>query len=769
MELGVKFRVDTSGKVTGIKFYKGAGNGGTHVGSLWTKTGILLGRVTFTNETASGWQKANFTTPITISANTTYIVSYHAIQGHYPYTFDYFLNQGVDNGPIHALKNGVDGPNGLYVYTGTPKFPVNSYRSANYWVDIIFKDNSPTPTPTKKPTVTPTKTPTPKPPTSTPTRTPTPTRISTPTPTVQMSNKPLLIITSATNRFTNYYEEILRAEGMNIFESRDITTLNSTLLNTYHIAILGEMSLNASQVSLLTTWVQQGGKLIAMKPDGQLSTLLGIVKGPTTVSDGYLLFDTSQKPGIGLVGETIQFHGSSDLYTLNAGTTKFATLYSSDTSALPNPAVTFKTVGTSGGQGVAFSYDLARSVVYTRQGNPSWAGQERDGDSLGIIRSDDLFYGNAVISPSPDWVNLNKVAIPQADEQQRFLVNLIYKMMEDRKPLPKFWYLPFGKKAAVLMTGDDHGRGGTAGRFDYYKSVSPVGCLVDRWECIRSSSYLYPWGTTVMTDSQAASYTNDGFEVGLHVDTNCANWTPAFLDSTFNTQLNQFKSKFPSILLPNSERNHCVTWSDWATQPKTEQKYGIRLDTTYYYWPGSWIANRPGMFTGSGFPQRFADVDGTVIDVYQAVTQMTDESGQTYPYTIDTLLDRALGATGYYGIFTANMHTDKVTSVGSDAIIASAKARGVSVVSARQVLKWLDGRNTSSLTISSWTGNELSFDVVVGDGSTGLMAMVPSTFGGENISSVKKNGIAVNYSIETIKGVSYAMFETSSGNYSVWY
>ena len=64
------------------------------------------------------------------------------------------------------------------------------------------------------------------------------------------------------------------------------------------------------------------------------------------------------------------------------------------------------------------------------------------------------------------------------------------------------------------------------------------------------------------------------------------------------------------------------------------------------------------MFTGSGMPMRFADPDGSMIDVYQATTQMTDESGQTYPEHIDTLLDNALGSKGYYGVFTANMHTD---------------------------------------------------------------------------------------------------------------
>lgn len=112
--------------------------------------------------------------------------------------------------------------------------------------------------------------------------------------------------------------------------------------------------------------------------------------------------------------------------------------------------MTLHSVGTNGGQAVAFTYDLARSVVYTRQGNPAWAGQERDGTAP--IRSDDLFFGNAAGDAQPDWVDLNKVAIPQADEQQRLLANIISTVNDDRKPLPRFWYFPRNEKAVVVMT-----------------------------------------------------------------------------------------------------------------------------------------------------------------------------------------------------------------------------------------------------------------------------------------------------------------------------
>jgi hypothetical protein len=62
-ELGVAFRSDTSGYVTGIRFYKSSANTGTHVGNLWTSTGSLLATATFTAETASGWQQVNFSSP----------------------------------------------------------------------------------------------------------------------------------------------------------------------------------------------------------------------------------------------------------------------------------------------------------------------------------------------------------------------------------------------------------------------------------------------------------------------------------------------------------------------------------------------------------------------------------------------------------------------------------------------------------------------------------------------------------------------------------
>lgn len=149
VELGVKFKSDMPGVITGIRFYKGSTNTGTHIGTLWDSTGRVLARATFSNETTTGWQQVNFGQPVAINANAVYVASYLAPKGHYSITQRYFANGGVDNPPLHALSNSVS-PNGVYKYGGG--FPTNTWNSSNYWVDVVF-NTSPS-ADTTRPTVT---------------------------------------------------------------------------------------------------------------------------------------------------------------------------------------------------------------------------------------------------------------------------------------------------------------------------------------------------------------------------------------------------------------------------------------------------------------------------------------------------------------------------------------------------------------------------------------------------------------------------------------
>jgi hypothetical protein len=840
IEIGIKFHSDIDGVVTALRFYKGAANTGAHVGHLWSGGGRLLARATFTNESPSGWQEAALTPPVALTADVTYVASYHSASGFFAFDKDAFAAAGVNAPPLHALRSGADGPNGVFRY-GASGFPTTGAAN-NYWVDVVLQVNagsdtappamvSQTPAPDAKDvplasavraTFSESIDPASVRSSSFELRDPsgvrlpvmisydagTRTVIAAPTSGLLAQTTytaalirgpagvrdragnalaadvswsfttaaaavvpdagpggPILIVASASNPFGRYYAEILSAEGLNEFRVTDITRVTPEVLAGYDVAILGEMPLTPGTVAMLTQWVSSGGNLIAMRPGKALAGLLGLADQASTLANAYLRVDTAAAPGAGIVGETIQFHGAADRYAVTSASV-IALLFSDAATATTSPAVTLASVGTGGGQAAAFTFDLARSIIYTRQGNPAWAGQERDG--VTPIRSNDLFFGAGPRDAQPDWIDLNKVAIPQADEQQRLLANLILHMNRARKPLPRFWYLPRAAKAALVMTGDDHGTGGTAGRFTQYKGLSAPGCQSANWECIRSTSYIYN-STPGMEDAASSGFVREGFEVALHVTSQCENWTRATLSAFYTDQIARFRAQRPSVPAVQTNRTHCIAWSDYVTQAKVARAHGVRFDTNYYFYPANWVQNRPGLFTGSAMPMRFADLDGTTIDVYQAVTQMNDESGQTYPFTADTLFDRALGPLGYFGVFTANMHTDLPTEQPSDATVHSAIARGIPVVSAKQMLDWLDGRNRSAFGAIAFDGNTLTFTIAAASRSNGLTAMVPTQARGAALTGLSRNGSPVSFTRQVIKGVSYAFFDGAAGTYAATY
>ncbi|HKU18657.1 MAG TPA: DUF4082 domain-containing protein [Candidatus Saccharimonadales bacterium] len=139
IELGLRFKSDVAGYVTGVRFYKSAQNTGVHTGNLWDNKGNLLAMVTFSNESTSGWQTANFTQPVSVAANTVYVISYHAPNGHYSYNTRYFSRNAYTNGHLTAIKTSSTRPNGIYTKNANQSvFPSTSANGTNYWVDVLF-------------------------------------------------------------------------------------------------------------------------------------------------------------------------------------------------------------------------------------------------------------------------------------------------------------------------------------------------------------------------------------------------------------------------------------------------------------------------------------------------------------------------------------------------------------------------------------------------------------------------------------------------------
>jgi len=135
-ELGLRIMSQVPGFITGLRFYKTPRNYGKHIGYLWTAAGTMLASVTFRNESANGWQQANFPTPIAIDANTVYVVSYWSPNGYYADDAGYFATSGITNEMLYTPPDGQYGPNGSYA--PNIAFPASSVNSSNYWVDVVF-------------------------------------------------------------------------------------------------------------------------------------------------------------------------------------------------------------------------------------------------------------------------------------------------------------------------------------------------------------------------------------------------------------------------------------------------------------------------------------------------------------------------------------------------------------------------------------------------------------------------------------------------------
>ena len=130
VELGMKFTASSGGTISGIRYYKGPQDAGTHTGTLWSSTGTQLARATFTSETASGWQTVNFASPVAITAGTTYVASYHS-NGFYAADSNYFAS-AISNGPLTAPASDASGGNGVYAYGSASLFPTNTFNRTNF-------------------------------------------------------------------------------------------------------------------------------------------------------------------------------------------------------------------------------------------------------------------------------------------------------------------------------------------------------------------------------------------------------------------------------------------------------------------------------------------------------------------------------------------------------------------------------------------------------------------------------------------------------------
>jgi hypothetical protein len=213
--------------------------------------------------------------------------------------------------------------------------------------------------------------------------------------------------------------------------------------------------------------------------------------------------------------------------------------------------------------------------------------------------------------------------------------------------------------------------------------------------------------------------------------------------------------------------------------------HGIALDTNFYDW-GAWLQKPDGTWphgyiTGSAQSMKFIRADGTILPLYQQLTELADEQlitgagfgwenlNDAQAITVSQqLIDASLA--GDYAALMAQFHVDyyATTQAWAEGTMDYANAHGVPIWNADQWLNFVETRHDANYGSVAWnnTTGTLSFQLTAtGTVGVNLTTMLPLAYGGKTLKSVSVDGGAASYSVQTIKGVSVAFVGVPAGNH----
>ena len=320
------------------------------------------------------------------------------------------------------------------------------------------------------------------------------------------------------------------------------------------------------------------------------------------------------------------------------------------------------------------------------------------------------------------------------------------------------------------MSGDDHARRRRrrhGERFDRYKAASPAGCSVAHWQCVRSTSYIYP--AAPLTNAQAAGIhrrrlRGGAASAGRRLPTR--RWLAGDAGRAASTRSStQFQREVHRASRPrSSSRTHCVTWPDWASGAEGRARPRDPDGHELLPLPRRWIGAKPGFMTGGGFPMRFADLDGTLIDVYQAEHEH-DRRGRPGVSGDRRRAARQRARPERLLRLLRRQHPQRQpgTAAGrrGDRRLGPGARRADDLRQA--AAQWTDGRNASTIRGLNWSGGTFTFVTTVGAGANGLQTMLPMQGPTGTLSALTCGGSPRPYTVQTIKGIQYAMFDTVTG------
>lgn len=581
---------------------------------------------------------------------------------------------------------------------------------------------------------------------------------------------PILIIATDSD-FGTYTVEILKTEGFNSFmvDSLNSGKITSSYLKQFDLIILTECKIESTSKKMFEEYVKDGGNLIAFRPDTTISELFGITPVGGNIHEGYIAVDTNAEQGKGVTSEIMQFHGVADKYSIS-NAKSIATLLVDKLSNKGFPGVVSNNYGK--GHTIAFLYNLPKSIVYTRQGNPLSAGIEKDG--IPGLRGMDLF--------TDGWVDNSKNTLNQADQQMTLLSNCIQKLNKNTKPLPRLWYFPDTLNCLAVL--DNDGEDNNETDFEsQFRDIDSMGAKMT----------IYIKDVDKVSKEWVDKWTSKGFEIAGHPDDtrNATNPTWNSMDRALQYKIDQINTEYGLDVRTNV--NHWFVWcgndengqQDFGAQARLEAIHGIEMDGNYAHYDinsnqVSHYLGAPGInqgnFTGSGLVMKYADTKGRTVNVYQRFNSVYDQqymetkNHEGFFNSFKGLVDRSLNDE-IYSIISIKSHNDEYyfSKKPLMKMLAYANEKGIPVWTALNLLNFLKMKDEASFTNFSWLNNRLSFSLNSSlKHSHGLTFMFPASYLGMKIKGVAIDGQENPVSVRSVKGSEYAFATVKPGaNYAI--
>lgn len=608
---------------------------------------------------------------------------------------------------------------------------------------------------------------------------------------------PVLILTvpGAANVFGPYLAEVLAAEGLSAFVLATLDGVAAADLAQFPLVVLAEGALAEAQVALLTQYVTAGGRLVAMRPDAGLAAALGLEVEARETAEAYLQIAADSRWASAMTAQAVQFHGVARHYQpgpAEVAAWRAVAWLATAEAATERPAVLWRPMGQ--GQAAVWAFDLAHSLALTRQGNPAWANQARVSRD-GNVRAQDMFL---------DWIDLDRLPIPQADEHQRLFGRVLTEMLSDALPLPRLWYFPGAAEAVLVATGDSHQNPARVleevlgrveqrgGRMTIYYTPPSDG---DWRRAVRRGRDLAAGlpvvgdviGTDLPTPARIADWVRRGHEFGLH----------PYVEDGLEAGWRRYWQEFTGLgygPVPPSVRTHRILWTGWVETAWTQAAHGIRMNLDYYHYgalfqkpDGAW---GEGYLTGSGLPMRFVDEQGRVLNIFQQHTHLVDEhlmeimwgggwAGLTAEDAVALsrlTLERALQP-GQWAAIGVQFHLDPFAAGGEwaekfgrwlEGTLDIARDLNIPIFSAVEWLTFVEARDAARFTELAWSGDRLTFTLAAPAAEgVELTVMAPAQAAGRTLTELRVDGQPAPFSPRTIAGVAYGWTTVAAGDHSV--